>query len=147
VSAGTGAKGHRLYDWAFLCLDHRPASGGQPDQRWLMIRRHRRTGELAFYRCDIPGPAPLATLVWVARQRWRIEECFQTGKGLVGLDQHQVRRWRSWYGGSPWPWWPTPSWWWRPLPTAPASVTGQVNRGDLQRAPAPSRGPGRPTCW
>src|SRR5215207_925238 len=26
-----------------------------------------------------------------------IEERFQTGKGLVGLDQHQVRRWRSWY--------------------------------------------------
>jgi hypothetical protein len=26
-----------------------------------------------------------------------VEECFQTGKGLVGLDQHQVRRWRSWY--------------------------------------------------
>jgi hypothetical protein len=22
---------------------------------------------------------------------------FQTGMGLVGLDQHQVRRWRSWY--------------------------------------------------
>jgi hypothetical protein len=28
---------------------------------------------------------------------WRIEERFQTGKGLAGLDQHQVRRWRSWY--------------------------------------------------
>jgi hypothetical protein len=28
---------------------------------------------------------------------WRIEEAFQAGKGLVGLDQHQVRRWRSWY--------------------------------------------------
>jgi hypothetical protein len=28
---------------------------------------------------------------------WRIEERFQTGKGLTGLDQHQVRRWRSWY--------------------------------------------------
>jgi SRSO17 transposase len=26
-----------------------------------------------------------------------IEERFQTGKGLVGLDAHQVRRWRSWY--------------------------------------------------
>jgi SRSO17 transposase len=26
-----------------------------------------------------------------------MEERFQTGKGLVGLDQHQVRRWRSWY--------------------------------------------------
>jgi hypothetical protein len=26
-----------------------------------------------------------------------VEERFQTGKGLCGLDQHQVRRWRSWY--------------------------------------------------
>jgi SRSO17 transposase len=32
-----------------------------------------------------------------AGRRWRIEERFQTGKGLGGLDQHQVRRWRSWY--------------------------------------------------
>ena len=39
----------------------------------------------------------LATLVRVAGRRWTIEERFQTGKGLVGLDQHQVRRWRSWY--------------------------------------------------
>jgi hypothetical protein len=31
---------------------------------------------------------------------WRIEERFQTGKGLCGLDQHQVRRWRSWYRGA-----------------------------------------------
>jgi hypothetical protein len=40
---------------------------------------------------------PLATLVRVAGRRWTIEERIQTGKGLVGLDQHQVRRWRSWY--------------------------------------------------
>ena len=33
----------------------------------------------------------------VAGQRWRIEESFQTGKGLVGLDQHQVRGWTSWH--------------------------------------------------
>jgi hypothetical protein len=26
-----------------------------------------------------------------------VEEAFQAGKGLCGLDQHQVRRWRSWY--------------------------------------------------
>jgi hypothetical protein len=40
---------------------------------------------------------PLAGLVGVAGRRWTIEERFQTGKGLCGLDQHQVRRWRSWY--------------------------------------------------
>ena len=40
---------------------------------------------------------PLAILVSVAGRRWTIEESFQTGKGLTGLDEHQVRRWRSWY--------------------------------------------------
>ena len=36
-------------------------------------------------------------LVRIAGRRWRIEEAFQASKGLCGLDQHQVRRWRSWY--------------------------------------------------
>jgi SRSO17 transposase len=93
ISAGRGAKGHRHYDWAFLRLDN----GEQLAQHWLLVRRNQRTGELAFYRCFMPHPVPLATLVRVAGRRWTIEERFQTGKGLVGLDQHQVRRWRSWY--------------------------------------------------
>jgi SRSO17 transposase len=102
VSCGKGAKGHRYYDWAFIRLDHRrshdgPAPDDQAGQHWLLIRRHQRTGELAFYRCWMPRPTPLATLVRVAGTRWTVEERFQTGKGLVGLDQHQVRRWRSWY--------------------------------------------------
>jgi SRSO17 transposase len=98
VSAGRGAKGHRLYDWAFVRLDDRaPSPGGRAGQHWLLVRRNPKTGELAFYRCWMPRPALLATLVRVAGRRWTIEERFQTGKGLVGLDQHQVRRWRSWY--------------------------------------------------
>jgi SRSO17 transposase len=98
VSAGCGAKGHRLYDWAFIRLDdHAPSSGGQAGQHWLLVRRNRKTRELAFYRCWTPRPVLLATLVRVAGRRWTIEERFQTAKGLVGLDQHQVRRWRSWY--------------------------------------------------
>ncbi len=95
VSAGPGAKGHRYYDWAFLRLD--PEPGDQAGQRWLLLRRSRTTGELAFYRCWMPRPVPLAMLVRVAGRRWSIEERIQTSKGLVGLDQHQVRRWRSWY--------------------------------------------------
>jgi SRSO17 transposase len=35
--------------------------------------------------------------VRVAGQRWRIEQSFQSAKGLVGLDQHQVRRWTPWH--------------------------------------------------
>jgi SRSO17 transposase len=28
---------------------------------------------------------------------WQIEECFQAGKGQVGLDHYQVRRYDAWY--------------------------------------------------
>jgi SRSO17 transposase len=97
VSCGKGAKGHRLYDWAFIRLDHRDPSPDGQGQRWLLVRRNPKNRELAFYHCWTPRPVSLAVLVRVAGSRWRIEERFQTAKGLVGLDQHQVRRWRSWY--------------------------------------------------
>ena len=68
-----------------------------PGHRCLLIRRNRSTGELAFYHCYSPQPVTLAALVKVAGLRWTIEENFQAGKGLTGLDEHQVRRWTSWY--------------------------------------------------
>jgi SRSO17 transposase len=91
-SAGEGAKGHRYYDWAWVTIDP-----GKPGCRWLLIRRNRRTRELAFYRCYHPRHIPLPTLVKIAGFRWTTEENFQAGKGLAGLDEHQVRRWDSWY--------------------------------------------------
>ena len=92
LSAGPGAKGHRLYDWALIDI---PA--GADGQWWLLIRRNRRTGKRAYYRCWAPAPVPLTTLVAVAGTRWTVEEDFQTGKELTGLDQHQVRTWTSWH--------------------------------------------------
>jgi SRSO17 transposase len=97
ISAGQGAKGHRYYDWAFVQLDPGARGPSDPGQRWLLVRRNRKTGELAFYHCWMPHPTPLAVLVNVAGRRWTVEERIQTSKGLCGLDQHQVRRWRSWY--------------------------------------------------
>jgi SRSO17 transposase len=94
-SAGAGAHGPRLYCWAwFRLLAEDDADTGT---HHLLIRRNDATGELAYLRCYSPTPVPLRTLVSVAGQRWRIEESFQAAKGLVGLDQHQVRRWKSWY--------------------------------------------------
>jgi SRSO17 transposase len=91
LSAGAGAKGHRFYDWAVIDLvDSRPGS------RQVLIRRNRSTGELAYYRCYSPAPVPLTTLVRIAGSRWRVEEFFQSGKGLAALDEHQFRRYTSW---------------------------------------------------
>src|SRR4051812_45040287 len=101
LSAGPGAKGQRYYDWAWLELPAPPparsgAADCGPGCRWLLIRRSRRTGELAFYRCYHPTPVRLIQLVAVAGRRWTVEESFQGGKELAGLDEHQVRRWLPW---------------------------------------------------
>jgi SRSO17 transposase len=96
-SAGTGSKGPRYYDWAWLTD---VGTDGDPDddgRHSLLIRRNNTTGELAFYRCWAPGPVTLAQLVRVAGIRWTVEESFQAAKGQVGLDQHQVRLWQSWH--------------------------------------------------
>ena len=94
-SAGAGAHGPRRYSWAwFRLLAEDDTDTGS---HHLLIRRNDTTGEHAYLRCYTPRPVPLRTLVTVAGQRWRIEESFQAAKGLVGLDQHQVRRWGSWH--------------------------------------------------
>ncbi|MCY7287570.1 MAG: IS701 family transposase, partial [Cryobacterium sp.] len=88
-ACGIGTKGYRVYDWAITDSDH-------PDHQYL-IRRSVDDGELAFYHCYNPRHEPVSELVRVAGTRWPIEECFQTGKGNVGLDNYQVRLYPAWY--------------------------------------------------
>ena len=93
-SAGHGAKGRRLYDWTRVELAT-PATAGMAG--WLLVRRSRSDGELAFYACHGPAGTPLVGLVRVAGARWAVEEGFQQAKGEAGLDHDQVRRWPGWY--------------------------------------------------
>jgi SRSO17 transposase len=74
--------------------------------RWLLVRRQILTAEqteagkdaeLAFYLCAGPPGTADEDLIRVAGARWAIEECFQTAKNEVGLDQYQVRRYDAWY--------------------------------------------------
>jgi hypothetical protein len=80
-----------LWAWVEITVDEAPG------RHWLLIRRNARTGELAFYRAHAPRPVPLHVLARVAGRRWAVEESFQAGKELAGLDEHQVRRWTSWH--------------------------------------------------
>jgi SRSO17 transposase len=93
LSAGAGAKGPRVYDWARIPI--RPFS--EPDRYWLLVRRSLTDGELAHYLCFAPPDTSLGDLVAVAGRRWAIEESFQTAKSEVGLDHYQVRRYPAWY--------------------------------------------------
>ncbi len=84
-SAGKGSKGERWYAWAWL--------GTASPRHSLLIRRHLRTGELAFHHCYVPAgqAASKARLIRAAGLRWPVEESFELGKGCFGLDQCQAR--------------------------------------------------------
>ena len=100
LSAGAGAKGERLYDWALvplwrLQLDEQERSWGH----YLLVRRSLgEKSEHAYYvvyaRRD---KASAANLVRVAGRRWEIEVGFEATKGECGLDHYEVRRWQGWY--------------------------------------------------
>ena len=93
LSAGDGTKGPRWYDWVRVPL----LSWQMPGERWLLLRRSRSDGKLAYYVCYVPEGTDLQTMVRVAGMRWMVEECFEAAKGEVGLDQYEVRSWHGWY--------------------------------------------------
>ncbi|GAV37248.1 IS701 family transposase [Streptomyces acidiscabies] len=97
LRTGHGLKGDRHYDWAMLDIqpDDTPDTH-RPGHAAVLVRRHRYTRELSFYRCHSATPVTLADLVDVVCRRWRVEEDFQTAKGVRGLDQGQTTCWNSW---------------------------------------------------
>ncbi len=93
-SAGPGAHGERIYDWARVPIRIAWQHGRG---HWLLARRSTNTGELAYYVCCGPRTSSLADLARVAGTRWHVEECFQQAKSEAGLDHYQVRDYRAWY--------------------------------------------------
>lgn len=51
LSAGPRCQGHRVYDWALIDIPSTAAG-----HRWLLVRRHRRTGKRAYYRAATHPP-------------------------------------------------------------------------------------------
>jgi SRSO17 transposase len=95
LSAGEGAKGPRVYDWARVAIRALPESDWD---YWLLVRRSLADPtDLAYYVCFGPAETPLPELARVAGTRWAIEEGFESAKGEVGLDHYEVRRWSGWY--------------------------------------------------
>jgi SRSO17 transposase len=95
-SCGHGAKGERFYDWAFftVTLPEEPPADGFTHT--LMIRRSiADPTEVAYFLVHAPHATATNSMVAVAGIRWRIEECNEQGKDLIGLDQHQVRTWTA----------------------------------------------------
>lgn len=94
LSCGDGAKGPRVYDWAWVRLN----CPVEDWERWALCRRSlAEPEELAYYLVFVPSSTPLSEVVRAAGSRWRIEEAIAEAKGEVGLDHYEVRSWRGWY--------------------------------------------------
>ena len=102
-SAGDGAKGPRLYDWA--AVDIRPLR--EPGRGyWLLVRRSlANPGELAYYVCFGPAGTALEELARVAgsrglsrnalrrpRDRW-VWTSMRCGDGTAGTGTSPCRCW------------------------------------------------------
>ena len=75
-SAGQGSKGDRWYAWAWITASSRHS---------LLVRRHLKTGELAFHYCFVPQgqQASKTRLITSAGLRWPAEEGFEFGNAFA----------------------------------------------------------------
>jgi SRSO17 transposase len=93
LSCGMGSKGLRIYDWALLRVNLL-----QDAPQFLLMRRNPEDPiEIEFYHVHCHPKTPLTQIVQAAGTRWSVEECFETSKGEVGLDQYEVRSYTGWY--------------------------------------------------
>jgi SRSO17 transposase len=102
LSAGEGAKGARLHDWAYCELADLEADEYDDTRsglwtRGLLIRRNISDGDLAFFTTWCPAGTSIQTLVAVEGHRWAIEDSFETAKNEFGLDHNESRSWHGWH--------------------------------------------------
>jgi SRSO17 transposase len=67
---------------------------GSPEGPYhLFVCFHPFTDEIKYFLSNAPADTPAKKLLRVAFSRWPIERCFEDGKGEVGLDHWEGRRW------------------------------------------------------
>lgn len=95
LTVAEGAQGPRTYQFAALRVWE--SREGLPGRAcWLLLRHNLDGSEPRYYLANLPQETALLTLAQIAAARWVIETDFQTAKGEAGLDEYEVRSWRSW---------------------------------------------------
>jgi len=103
--AGAGSKGQRWYAWASIAT--------ASPHHLLLVRRHLRTGDLAFHYCYLPdGGASVTKLIRAAGLRWPVEETSSSARTSSASTSARLGCTPRSSG--------TPSWSWPPWPSAPS---------------------------
>ena len=96
VVLAEGAKGPIVAEVARLRIY--PSRKGLPTSYplWLFLRRSP-DGQIKYAFSNAPHDIPLSELCQAATLRWPIEQCFEEGKGQVGMDHYEHRSWPAWH--------------------------------------------------
>jgi SRSO17 transposase len=96
VAVAEGAKGPIIAKVArirvYLSRDGLP----EGDQQWAFFRQNT-DGEIKYAISNAPKEISLSEMVKASTMRWPIEQCFQEGKGQVGMDCYEHRSWPAWH--------------------------------------------------
>ena len=67
---------------------------GLPGPRWHLVvaRNVLDPTEMKFFVSNASPETSVGTILLAAFSRWRVERCFEDGKGEVGLDHYEGRR-------------------------------------------------------
>jgi SRSO17 transposase len=103
---GTGRSGFKRMYSRFVALRIRPAGreirqatdGPELPECWLLAEWPAGESEpVQFWLSDLPADTPLATLVRLAKLRWRIEHDYREMKQALGLAHFEGRTWKGWH--------------------------------------------------
>jgi SRSO17 transposase len=103
---GKGQSGFKRLYSRFVALRVRPAGRGirktsdTPElaERWLLAEWPAGESEpVQFWLSNLPSGMPLATLVRLAKLRWRIEHDYREMKQALGLAHFEGRTWNGWH--------------------------------------------------
>lgn len=82
--------------WEVRAIRFFPCEYQQPAKEcWLMVARNLLAQEIKYFLSNAPADTPVETLLHVAFSRWHIERIFQDGKGEIGLDHFEVRKYHA----------------------------------------------------
>jgi SRSO17 transposase len=85
----------------FVALRVTPAHGWRgghlSPEVWLLLQRPVGSGTVAkYFFIHLPATTTLKRLVWIAHQRWAIEQQYQQLKDELGLDHFEGRTYPGW---------------------------------------------------
>ena len=87
-----------MYQWLQIMIN-----GCEPEgwHHSLLLRKplgSNKKEDVTAFRCCAPAEkSSIHSLARASGKRWAIETCFEEAKGLLGMDEYEVRNWTPWY--------------------------------------------------